>query len=300
MSNFKCKVLNLSILAFSISMLAACPATVPNINTNVNVSNNVNTNANTNANTNVANVNSNTAETSSTVETKEPDKYQAIVKLKFQTSGAQKLTIPGELQATVSRSGANRRMEYNLPNGEKVIYLDLNGKQLLILPQKKQYAELDKAALGFEIRSLMSPSQIVQQIKGMKGVERVGEEKYANREAVKYQYNSVTDTKSKAGNVETNTFIYIDKETSLPLHSETTTTSAGGNYQGITGLKIITDLSDIKTDVDAGLFAEPTDYAKVAPEQVKQQVDAIFNVAMIFLTQLMKSSQTTTSPTATP
>ena len=290
MFNFKCKAINLSILAFSVLFFAACPApTTTNFNTNVNLSNN----ANSNTNANLTNVNTNMSNTTtSTIETKEPDKYQAIVKLKFETSGEQKVTIPAELQANVARSGANSRMEFNLPNGEKLIYLDLNGKQLLVLPQKKQYAELDKASVGFEIRSMLMPAQIVNQVKGMKGVERVGEEKYANREAIKYQYSSVADTKSKAGNVETKAFIYVDKETGLPLHSETVTTSLTGNYQGIQGLRIITDITDIKTDADASLFAEPTDFAKVAPEQVKQQVDTVFNIALVFLNQLMKSSQT--------
>lgn len=298
MINFKCKAINLSISAFSVLFFAACPAPPTNVNTNGNVSNNA---ANSNTNANLTNVNTNVSNTSntatSTIETKEPDKYQAIVKLKFETSGDQKIAVPAEIQANVAKSGANNRMEFNLPNGEKLIYLDLGGKQLMILPQKKQYAELDKASLGFEIRSMMMPAQIVNQVKGMKGVERVGDETYAGRAAVKYQYNSVADTKSQAGKVETKTFIYVDKETGLPLHSETTTTSASGNYQGITGLRIVTEISDIKTDVDANLFVEPTDFAKVAPEQVKQQVDTVFNIALVFLSQLMKTSQTTVSPT---
>ncbi len=305
MLNLKCRAVNFMILAFSVfSVLffAACPAPpTTNVNTtNVNVSNNANLNTNSNlsnVNTNMSNM-SNT--TSSTIETKEPDKYEAIVKLKFETSGEQKISIPAELQANVARSGANSRMAFNLPTGEKLIYLDLGGKQYLVLPQKKQYAELDKASVGFEIRSMMMPAQIVNQIKVMKGVERVGEEKYAGRDAVKYQYSSVNETKSQAGNVETKSFIFVDKETGLPLHSETTTTSMTGNYQGISGLRILTDITDIKTDADASLFAEPTDFAKVAPEQVKQQVDMVFNIAMVFLNQLMKTSQTSVSPTATP
>ena len=262
MINFKCRAINFTILAFSVfsvMFFAACPAPpTTNVNTtNVNVSNN----ANLNTNSNLSNVNMNMSNTtSSTIDTKEPDKYEAIVKLKFETSGEQKISIPAELQANVARSGANSRMSFNLPTGEKLIYLDLGGKQLLVLPQKKQYAELDKASVGFEIRSMMMPAQIVNQIKAMKGVERIGEEKYAGRDAVKYQYGSVTATKSQAGNVETKSFIFVDKETGLPLHSETTTTSMTGNYQGISGLRFLTDITDIKTDADASLFAEPTDF----------------------------------------
>jgi hypothetical protein len=289
------KTLIFSGLISAALMLAACPAP-PASNGNANTNLSVNTNANTNLNS--ANMNTNTnVSTTSGVDTKEPDKYAATIKLKFETSGDQKLSIPGELQANVARSGQNRWMEFKMPTGDKVIYLETGGKNLILLPNKKQYAELNKGSVGFDVRSMMMPEQVVSQVKGMKGVERVGEEKYAGRDAVKYQYSAVSDTKTTAGNVETKSFLYVDKETSLPLHSETTSSSLTGSYQGIQGLRIITEMTDIKTDADAALFAEPTDFQKVDEKQVKQQVDTIFSVAMAFLGQLMKQApQTMTSP----
>ncbi|HEY0426954.1 MAG TPA: hypothetical protein VGC76_04030 [Pyrinomonadaceae bacterium] len=293
----KNKTLIFSSLISSVLFFAACPATpTTNVNTNSNLSGNTNKNANSNS----VNTNSNASTApSSAIDTREPDKYQATVKLKFETTGEQKLTIPGELQANVARSGENRRMEFNMPNGDKVIYLETGGKNLIVLPNRKQYAELNKETTGIDVRSMMTPGQIVNQVKSVKGVERVGEEKYADRDAIKYQYNAVTDTRTKAGNVETKSFIYVDKETNLPLHSETDAV-ASGSYQGIQGLKLITEMTNIKTDADAALFAEPTEYAKVQPEQVKQQVDAIFSVATAFITQLMKSAPTMTTSPATP
>jgi hypothetical protein len=286
-------------LIFSISMLffAACntPTSNTNTNTNANLSQNTNTNVNINSNpTNVSNT------SGSTVETKEPEQYTAVVKLNFETTGEQKMTSPQPLQATVAKSGANRRMEFNLPNGDKVVYLETGGKNLVIIPTKKQYAELSKETTGIDIRSMMTPDQIINSIKGIKGVERVGEEKYANRDAIKYQYSAVSDTKTTAGQVETKSFIFVDKETSLPLHSETNA-MASNSYKGIQGLKIVTDMTDIKTTADASLFAEPTDFAKVQPEQVKQQIDLVFRVVSVFLEQLMKQAQpTTSSPVASP
>lgn len=293
----KSKGLIFSILITSVLVFAACPAPTTNVATNTNLS--VNTNSNSNVNTNSVNTNvSNT--TTSAVETKEPEKYQATVKLKFETTGEQKMTIPGELQANVAKSGANRRMEFSMPNGDKLIYLETGGKNLVLIQNRKQYAELNKETTGIDIRSMMTPDQIVSQVKNMKGMERVGEEKYGDRDAIKYQFSAVNNTKTTAGNVETKSFLYIDKETGLPLHSETTAASASGNYQGVQGIKIITEMTNIKTDVDQNLFAEPTDYAKVAPEQVKQQVDMVFRVAMVFLEQVMKSAQPQSSPAATP
>jgi hypothetical protein len=56
------------------------------------------------------------------------------------------------------------------------------------LPDKKQYAELTPEAVGFEIRRMMTPGQLVDQVKSLKGMERVGDDTYNNREVVKYKY----------------------------------------------------------------------------------------------------------------
>jgi hypothetical protein len=60
-------------------------------------------------------------------------------------------------------------MEFTLPTNEKVAFLDKGGKNYLILPARKQYAELTKEALGFEVRRLLMPEQIVAQAKGLSG-----------------------------------------------------------------------------------------------------------------------------------
>ena len=293
----KSKAISFSILISSVLALAGCPAAPTNVNTNANA--NLSTNTNTNVNINSAPTNTNVSSTTgSVIETKEPDQYQAIVKMKFETTGDQKMSIPGELQATVAKSGANRRMEFNSPTGDKLVYLETGGKSYVVIPNRKQYAELTKETTGIDIPSMMTPDQIIKGIKGIKGIERAGEEKYANRDAIKYQYSAVTDTKSTAGQVETKSFIYIDKETSLPLHSETNAVTSA-SYQGIQGVKFITDITDIKTTADQALFAEPTDYAKVQPDQVKQQIDTVFRVASIFLEGILKQAQPASSPAAT-
>jgi hypothetical protein len=294
----KNKALSFSVLISTVLAFAGCPATPTNVNTNTNA--NLSTNTNTNVNINSAPTNVNASNTTiSAIETKEPEQYTAVVKLNFETTGAQKMTSPQPLQANVAKSGANRRMEFNLPNGDKLVYLETGGKNLVVMPTRKQYAELTKETTGIDVRSMMTPDQIVNQLKNLKGVERVGEEKYGGRDAIKYQYSAVTDTKSTAGNVETKSFIFVDKETSLPLHSETNSVSSS-SYQGIQGLNIITDITDIKTTADASLFTEPTDFAKVQPEQVKQQMDLVFSFVSVFIEQFLKKAQTNSSPAATP
>ncbi len=262
----------------------------PTVNTNANVNTSLDNKTNMNS-TNMNSTNMNAA--ASISEVKEPEKYQAKVNLSLQTenTAGQNSALPG-LVAMVARDGAKRRMEFTLPNNEKVIYLETNGKNLVLLPGRKQYAELNEESTGVNVRSLMMPEQMVKQLANMKGVKSAGEETVDGRTAIKYTFESVTDTKTQAGNVETESYFLIDKETGLPLRSETVSESQSGNVQGFKGIKIVTTMSDIKTDVPADLFAEPTDLQKVDEAQIRQQVNLVFNVVTGILTQALKSAQT--------
>lgn len=293
----------------SLSALIACfglACEQPKTSGGANVVNGSNSSV-ANANANSMNNNSpsvsaanETGSNNSSVDTKEPEKYQASVMLKLETSGAQQMPIP-PIKADVARSGADRRMEFKLPTGETVIYLDKGGRQLIISPQKKQYAELNKESVGVDVRSLLMPEQIVSQIKRMKGVEQVGEETVDGRAAVKYRFASGANTQSQAGRVETESYILVDKETGLPLRSYTNA-AAQGNVQGVNALNLVTEINNIKTDVDAKLFDEPTDFQKVAPEQIRAQLNALFSLVSALIGQMGKSNQPAAqmSPTATP
>jgi len=271
-----------------------------------------NTNPNSNAgktNTNQSNpgtANTNDTTTSNTIETKEPEQYRATVTLKFETTGEKSMTIP-PLTAQVAHNGSANRLEFTLPNGEKLIYLDMPGKHLLIAPSRKQYAELTREAVGFEIRNLMTPAQMVEKLKNLKGYERVGEEQVNGRTAIKYRYSKTTDTNTKAGTIETEAEVLVDKETGLPLRSETISESKTGNVKGVTGLKLVTEMSNIQTTAEQSLFTEPTDMKKVEAEQVRQQINTLFSAAAALLTQIMQNTQAdkppatpTVTPTATP
>jgi hypothetical protein len=301
------KNLSLLLLSLAAGLTLGCGAPVSNGNSNTAISNSSNLNININSNANSTNVNANTSTSGgASVDAKEPDVYTATVTLKLETMGDQKMSVPS-LQANVARNGSDRRMEFSLPNGEKLIYLDKGDKQFVISPNRKQYAELTKEALGFEVRRLLMPGEIVNQVKNIKGVERVGEEQMSGRTVVKYRYGATANTGTQAGQVNTESFVYVDKETSLPLRSETVSQSQGGNVQGVSGIRVGTEMTNITTTVDASLFAEPTDYKKVAPEEVKQQVNLVFNAAAAIAGQLMRSAQPTTTaspvsqaPTPTP
>ena len=280
-----------------LAILAGCGA--PAANTNIATSN---TNTRNN-NLNTSNINSsNTA--ASSIEAKEPDKYQALVKVNFEAVGDQQKTTLPALSAVVSRSGGDRRMEFALANGEKVVYLDTAGANYLILPNRKQYAELSKETVGFEIRRMLMPAQIVDQVKGLQGVERVGEETVNGRRAIKYRYASVANTQTRAGQVGTESYLLVDEETGLPLRSETLSQSrSGGNVQGYNGARIVTEMSDINMNPNEAQFAVPTDFARIDADQVKAQAALIFNAFAAIVGQAVhqqQPAQPQATVTATP
>ena len=116
------------ILPVIVTTLIAIGCQSPGTNTTgANNSTFVNANANFNTNTNT------TTSSGTVITASEPEQYQANVKLSLETLGsAQKASIP-TLGAMVARSGADRVMEFALPTGEKVIYLDKGGVNYVIL-----------------------------------------------------------------------------------------------------------------------------------------------------------------------
>jgi len=290
--------LGISIFALAASVVATSCGSTPTGNTNL-TSVNANTSvANSVANSNLGSLPTTTSNTA--INAREPEQYQANIRLNIQTMGGgnqQNASIP-TIGATVARSGNDRVMEFTLPNNEKAIFLDKGGQNYLILPNRRQYAELTKEALGFEVRRLLMPEHIVNQVKNQPGVTPAGEETINGRQVVKYTYQTATNTQTQAGTVATESYLLVDKETGLPLRSETVSQSqSGGNVQGVNALRIVTEMTDIRTDPDPARFTLPTDFQRIEPEAVRQQTAAIFNVVGSLVGQMM--NQASRPPAAT-
>src|SRR5690348_91845 len=143
---------------------------------------------------------------------------------------------------------------------------------------------------------MMMPEEIVQQAKSVPGMKFIGEETQNGRQVLKYAYQAQANTNTNVGTVATESYMIVDKDTGLPLRTETVTRSqSGGNVQGVSGIRIVTEMTDIKTTPDASLFSVPTEYAKIDPETVKASVNAIFQVVSAFAAQAMKQNQPATS-----
>ena len=272
-------------------LFAAGCGTTPTTNTNTNANTALNTNINTNSNAN--------ANLALTVpEAQEPNEYRATVTMRIEGIGEQKSAALPTLSAQVARGGDDRQMVFTMPAGGRVIFLDKGGQNYLVLPDRNQYAELDQESLGFDVRRMLMPEQIVEQVRNVQGVERVGEEQMNGRDVVRYRYAAVANTQSQAGQVATESFLIVDKETGLPLRSETVSRSqSGGNVQGFQGVRVITEITDIQTEVSPDLFAAPTNMQKIESEQVRAQVDMIFSSVAGMLVQFMQQQGVTGSPT---
>ena len=290
----KLLVLTISIIVIASSGCSRGPAANANINTNINT--------NVNANPTGANINASSAP--STFAAREPDSYKATIVFTAGTEGGDKAIGIPTLSADVAKNGADRRLSFKLPDGSDLIYLEHGGVQYGIAPARKQYAELTPEATGFQIQKLMTPGQIVAYLDRLKGIEFVGEEQQAGRTALKYRYARTSQTQTSAGEVKTESFIFIDKDTGLPLRAEVFS-EASGNVQGIKGAKLIAEMRDIQTNPDPTLFEIPTGYNKVPEAQVRAQVNAAANMATALLRTLLSNMNSappppSPSPTVSP
>jgi hypothetical protein len=285
-------------LALGVLLVFANNACQPMPNSNANA--NTNSSANTNSQTSAANVNSNSdsANSGPTINTREPDKYSATLVFSMETQGGDKTIGIPSLSVQVARNGDDRRVEFKLPDGSPLVYLDHNNRHYVVLPARKQYAELTQEATGVQIHKLMTPGQLVENLKNIKGVERVGEGPMDGRSADKYRYTASTNTNTKAGEVSAEAFVYVDKETGLPLRAEILAESSG-DVKGVNAARVVAEMHDIKTDVAPAVFEPPAGYDQVAPEKVRQQIDALTGAVAAILKAMMANAMSASpSPSA--
>src|ERR1044072_2063498 len=280
----------ISVFVIAASGCARGPAANANVNTNINTNINANVVANSNINANTA---------PSTIAAREPDSNRPPNVYTAETEGGDKAIGIPTLSANVAKNGADRRLSFKLPDGSDLVYLEHNGAQYGIAPARKQYAELTPEATGFQIQKLMPPGQLVAYLDRLKGIEFVDEEQQAGRTALKYRYARTSETKTSAGEVKTESFVYVDKDTGLPLRAELFS-EASGNVQGVKGAKIVAEMRDIQTNPDPSLFEIPAGYNKVPEAQVRAQVNAIEHTIAAVLRALLTNMNSAPPPSPTP
>ncbi len=275
-------------ICFVVLFNNAC-ARAPEVNANLN------TNISSNANISTANSNTSPAAPIASLAAKEPEKYRATLVFNAQTEGGEKAIGIPTLSAEVARNGDDRRLSFKLPDGSDLIYLEHAGVPYAIAPARKQYAKLTPEATGFQLYKLMTPGQLVAYLDKLQGIQQVGEETVNGRSAIKYRYARTSTTKTSAGDVSTESYVYIDKDTGLPLRAELYS-EASGNVEGVKAAKVVAEMRDISTNIDNSLFEVPADMKEVPPQQVRQQVDAVTNTVAAVLRTLLTNMNSKAPP----
>ena len=275
-------------LALALAAAACQQGAVKVESGNANTANAANTNAAT-----AANANTEARTEAALIEAREPDQYRATLVF---TAAAEGKPQGFQLPVEVSRSGDNRRYVLSgVPVLGQVIFLDRADKRYLILPTRKQYAELTPELVGFDFRSL-TPAQIVARVRQQQGVEKVGEEQQGGRTVIKYRYAATASTATQAGNVSTESFLLVDKDTGLPVHAELTGRSTG-QVQGVNAARVVVDMKDIQTTANAADFELPQGMTQLTPEQIKQQIGMVAGFLQIVLNGLQAQSGAQRPPT---
>ena len=288
--------------AFALAAAGCQSATeTSNSTANTNGNSTVNINSNTNANVTTSTVQTNTGQI---IEAKEPDKYTATMVAQLSTSGQQQ--AQGKAEIKVARNGADRRYSVNVPVLGELVFLDKADKRYIIMHGRKEYAELTPELTGINVDQLrsMTPGQLVAFVTKQQGVTQVGEETFNGRPAVKYRATGGTQTQTAAGQVKGETFIYVDKETGLPLRVEGFGQTSG-NVQGVTGGNVVIETRDLKTEVNAADFEIPQGYKQLSNDEVRQRVQTLAQglqaiMAFINTQAAAASGPASPSPTATP
>lgn len=280
--------------AIAVMAVFVC-ACQPARNTNANV--NANSNSSANSATSNDNLSASSDNSGPSINTREPDKYAATLVFSIETEGGDKAIGIPSLNLQVARNGDDRRVEFKLPDGSPLIYLDHDNHHYVILPARKQYAELTKEATGVQFQKLLTPGQLVDDLKKIKGIQRTGDDTMNGRAAEKYRYSAETNTNTRAGEVKAEAFVYVDKETGLPLRAELNAQSSG-DVKGVKAARAVAEMRDIKTDVDAAMFQTPAGYDQVPPEKVRQQIDALTSAIATILKGMMAGAAGNAPPPA--
>jgi len=243
----------------SFGCTSAPTGTNANSNTNANASAGGNINGNANVNTNPV--------AGTPLNVREPEQYSAT----YTVSGEGEANArqgAATLQVDFAKRGADRRWTFNAPAPiGQITYLEKAGLKYLVIPARNQYVELKPEELGVNLGSVMSPATMIEQLKARTQYENQGTETINGRTAIKYRFSGAQDTRTQAGTVQADSFVYVDEATGLPIRSQVNaSTTSGANA------RVVTEMRDLQLNPDPSLFEVPTTMKKVTTEELKQQV----------------------------
>jgi hypothetical protein len=192
-------------------------------------------------------------------QTKEPNRYQAIRAVSFApASGAEPIVT----RNAIAKDGEMRREE-DTGGSKRVVYLDLPTGRFLLLPDERLYASLNDNAIPQDPPNAQSDESGDLYLHGgpiQSAYESVGSEDVNGRMTKKYRVVVNSFPVGTVSNGET--LIWVDETLGMPIKS--VTTSAGG-------IRTM-ELSEVRLEVDTGLFQIPPDYQKIDARSLRQRI----------------------------
>ncbi len=71
---------------------------------------------------------------------------------------------------------------------------------------------------------------------------------------------------------------------------------SSGDVKGVKAARVVAEMRDIKTDIAATFFEPPAGYVQIAPEKIRQQIDALTSAVAAILKAMMAGTSATSSP----
>ena len=186
-------------------------------------------------------------------QTKEPERYQAVRTITTINAAGETFVT----KTSVARDGEMRRHESG-----KIVYLDVPDGRFVLLPGEKLYANLtDESRIPADQEEEISPEVLLHEDSESTSYQKLGSETIGGRNTNKYR---IVVNSSAAPNVsQSETVMWVDEALHMPLRSETK--SAGGT-------RVTMELSEIKLDVDKGVFTVPKDYQKLTFSELRKRL----------------------------
>lgn len=195
--------------------------------------------------------------TGQTIPAREPEQYRATLTLTL--NGATRPTVT----ADIARNGTDRRWDFTLSDGTRLTYLYQTDRLFIILPAQKIYAEQEGATAALTLPATLDPTRLTAQLRADNRYQPAGVTQFNQRTAEKYQYLGSADS-----------FVFVDKETGLPLHVELAQTANGGQ-------NIVTaiELQPNNAPIPLKHFNEPRDFQAVEVRRIAEAFQRLMRTA---------------------
>ena len=205
-----------------------------------------------------------------TIEIKEPERYSVTMTISAQESASEAPAPMLTQQLSFARLDADRRWAFLFPAPlGQVVYLEKSGLRYLVLFDRKQYVELARDALGFQLGNVLTPNAIVERLRTRQH-EKLGLEPVNGRTAIKYRLAAATESSTHPD------LIFVDQETGLPLRSELNSAAPGKRS------RMIVEVRDVQLNPDRAQFDVPAGMKKVTQQEAKPQIESFASALRSF------------------